>query len=712
FRCPDFESFDKEKCHLFGKMYNPHDIIDMESLPKKICVESCFCGPSFGAEYPAQFNCHYNHCFEQGAFYNKPCVFQRSFNTCCAENIVCDEQQIKELHQCYYNDRTYREGEIIDSIQSCYDCICNPDFHNETDVTTNPSCEKKKDICNTQLHDFRYYQFGCVPIYYGKQPEICPTDYKCPKESDQIVEGDNSDREGSCKFGKLIFRKDKTSARAYLQILYLQMLRRDEEQLKMNANGDPARCNNDNDDLFYDGPRSWKFIVKHWPTISQPLALFFIIVLSWGLAYMILPANTTPNAVIMRMIFLFAGAQMCGQFVTLLRLPDTLGMLFWGVFYTNIGLGNFHGYQGLEPILRELALVNIMLLAGLGLDLDMLKKVFGMVMRLTLIPSFFEVAAIAVLSHVLLKLPLAWGSMLGLVLTAISSNIIEDVLLKLKEKRFGLNKDIHTLIIAVTSCNNIVAIFLFGISTGIVFSQGPFVTKLLQGPIGFGIGIVYGFLYGLLLCFLPSKKSKYSNGLRFTMMLLGGLFSVMASKFIGFPSAGLLGCITIAFVARICWKRRTGIENIDIAVKMDLLWKFLKPISFALIGKEVDFIKLNGKVVAVGISLLFVGCVFRLVFSYFSAFGGDLNWKERAYVTISGFPKSTVQAALGPIALDMARQLDSEKHIAYANIILVVSVLAITFTAPLGAVLMTKLAPSWLQKSPPPITVVADCDGA
>lgn len=69
------------------------------------------------------------------------------------------------------------------------------------------------------------------------------------------------------------------------------------------------------------------------------------------------------------------------------------------------------------------------------------------------------------------------------------------------------------------------------------------------------------------------------------------------------------------------------------------------------------------------------------------------------------------QAALGPIALDMARQLDSEKHIAYyANIILVISVLTIIFTAPLGTVLMTKLAPLWLQKSPPPITIVADCD--
>lgn len=49
---------------------------------------------------------------------------------------------------------------------------------------------------------------------------------------------------------------------------------------------------------------------------------------------------------------------------------------------------------------------------------------------------------------------------------------------------------------------------------------------------------------------------KYANGLRFTMMLLGGFFSVLGSKFIGYPSAGALGCITIAFVAGIGWRRR------------------------------------------------------------------------------------------------------------------------------------------------------------
>lgn len=96
----------------------------------------------------------------------------------------------------------------------------------------------------------------------------------------------------------------------------------------------------------------WKKIVNHWPTISQPIAILFIIFLIWGLAYTILPEYTKPNSVIIRMSFLFVGAQICGLIVTVLRLPDMLGMLFWGVLYTNIGLGDFQGYEGLEAVLR------------------------------------------------------------------------------------------------------------------------------------------------------------------------------------------------------------------------------------------------------------------------------------------------------------------------------------------------------------------------
>lgn len=51
------------------------------------------------------------------------------------------------------------------------------------------------------------------------------------------------------------------------------------------------------------------------------------------------------------------------------------------------------------------------------------------------------------------------------------------------------------------------------------------------------------------------------------------------------------------------------------------------------------------------------------------------------------------------MALDLARKLNSEENFVLANNVLVVSVLAIVLTAPLGAILMLKLAPVLLVKS-------------
>lgn len=61
-----------------------------------------------------------------------------------------------------------------------------------------------------------------------------------------------------------------------------------------------------------------------------------------------------------------------------------------------------------------------------------------------------------------------------------------------------------------------------------------------------------------------------------------------------------------------------------------------------------------------------------------------------------------MQAALGPVALDQIRihNIGSATYEAQmANILLIVSVLAIVITAPLGAILMVKLAPKLLLKS-------------
>lgn len=58
------------------------------------------------------------------------------------------------------------------------------------------------------------------------------------------------------------------------------------------------------------------------------------------------------------------------------------------------------------------------------------------------------------------------------------------------------------------------------------------------------------------------------------------------------------------------------------------------------------------------------------------------------------------QAALAPVALDLVRQKNLPELYGLANIVLIVSVLAIILTAPLGAILMVKFAPKFLQPAP------------
>ena len=67
---------------------------------------------------------------------------------------------------------------------------------------------------------------------------------------------------------------------------------------------------------------------------------------------------------------------------------------------------------------------------------------------------------------------------------------------------------------------------------------------------------------------------------------------------------------------------------------------------------------------------------------YLSLIMTKFNRKEKLFTAISYMPKATVQAAIGAIPLSLG--------IAHGELILMVSVLAIIITAPVGAVLMDK----------------------
>lgn len=81
-----------------------------------------------------------------------------------------------------------------------------------------------------------------------------------------------------------------------------------------------------------------------------------------------------------------------------------------------------------------------------------------------------------------------------------------------------------------------------------------------------------------------------------------------------------------------------------------------------------------------------------------------MNLKEKIFVALSWMAKATVQAALGPVALDTIRNNNSSdpKAQSYAEITLLVCVLSIILTAPIGAIIITLSGPRLLTKTSAP----------
>lgn len=62
----------------------------------------------------------------------------------------------------------------------------------------------------------------------------------------------------------------------------------------------------------------------------------------------------------------------------------------------------------------------------------------------------------------------------SLVITAVSPNVVIDIVLWLRVQQLGLYKGIHTIIIAMTSINDVLSIFMFNVVLGMIFSTGKF----------------------------------------------------------------------------------------------------------------------------------------------------------------------------------------------------------------------------------------------
>ncbi|HHV29250.1 cation:proton antiporter domain-containing protein [Acetivibrio mesophilus] len=359
-----------------------------------------------------------------------------------------------------------------------------------------------------------------------------------------------------------------------------------------------------------------------------------------------------------------------------LRLPGLLGMLLLGIL---IGPHVLNLIQTdmlqISSDLRSIALIIILLRAGLGLNKDEIKSIGIPALKMSFIPGLFEGLLIALASVYFLDFTFAQGGMLGFIIAAVSPAVVVPFMLKLMENKIGTKKGVPILILAGVSIDDIFAITVFsaflGLYNGSKINIG---IQFLNIPISILLGILTGMIVGFSLINIfkryniPDTK-KVLIILGFSI-LLNQLESILKTKL---QIASLLGVMTIGFILT------EYLPDVGkrLSEKFNKVWVFAEILLFVLVGAEVN-VNVALKAGGVGIILILIGLIGRSVGVVISLIGTDFNWKERLFCIIAYIPKATVQAAMGAVPLSLG--------VESGDIILAIAVLSILITAPLGAV--------------------------
>lgn len=364
-----------------------------------------------------------------------------------------------------------------------------------------------------------------------------------------------------------------------------------------------------------------------------------------------------------------------------LHLPRIIGMLLAGIL-----LGPYvfalldDSILGISSELRQMALVIILIKAGLSLDLENLKKVGRPALLLSFLPAVFEILAFVLFAPIVFGINFWEAAIMGAVLGAVSPAVVVPRMVQLMDENYGTEKRIPQMILAGASLDDVFVIVLF--STFISMAQGNGVqfTDFLKIPISIILGILVGAIVGFALAWFFERNYVHQHPIRNSMkviIILGISFLLLAMEqwLKGIVSvSGLLAVMSMALVLAM---RSTSQVTSRLQDKFGKLWIAAEVILFVLVGAAVD-VRYTLQAGFGAILLIAAGLLFRCAGVWMCMIGTKLNRKERLYCMIAYLPKATVQAAIGAIPLALG--------LPCGNIVLSVAVLSILITAPLGAI--------------------------
>ncbi|KFO25876.1 Sodium/hydrogen exchanger-like domain-containing protein 1, partial [Fukomys damarensis] len=372
--------------------------------------------------------------------------------------------------------------------------------------------------------------------------------------------------------------------------------------------------------------------------------------MTWCLLWLLSGPEVLPGGNLFGLVIIFYSACLGGTLLELIRipavppLPPLLGMLLAGFIIRNIPSISKHVRvpRKWSSTLRSTALTIILIRAGLGLDPEALRQMKGICFRLSFGPCIMEACTAAVVSHFVMDFPWQWGFLLGFVLGAVSPAVVVPSMLCLQEAGYGIEKGIPTLLIAASSMDDVMAIMGFNTFLNLIFSKGSILNNVLSTLWDVFVGVLVGAVFGFFVQYFPSED-------------------------------------------------QTRVQKLILNT-----WNIFEPLLFGLVGSEVSVSSLKTNAIGTCITTLCLAVCVRILSTFAMMCFAGFNFKEKIFIALSWMPKATVQAVLGPLALETAR-LTAPHLESYSKDVMTVAFLAILFTAPNGSLLIGILGPRMLS---------------
>ncbi len=376
-----------------------------------------------------------------------------------------------------------------------------------------------------------------------------------------------------------------------------------------------------------------------------------------------------------------------GEIFEKLKLPRLLGMLLCGIL---LGPELFNlvdsSILDISAQLRKIALILILLKAGLGLSVADLKKCGRGALFLSFLPASFEIIAYAIFAPMILGISYLQAGVLGCILSAVSPAVLVPKMIELMDKKCGTKKAIPQMLMAGASVDDVFVIVMFTIFSGLEMGDDSPYSALLRLPTACIFGVALGAAIGVLLGWFFRNYHLRDSVKVVILVGISLLFVVLEDVLDGSVAvSGLLAVMCMGLTLR---TKRPEV-GLRLGEKCSKLWVAAEIFLFVLVGASVEISYLP-QAGFKALLMLLVGLVIRSVGVWLAVAKTPLNAKEKLFTIVAELPKATVQAAIGGIPLSMG--MDN------GSLMLTVAVLSILICAPLGAVLMDFTYPKLLTQ--------------